>query len=135
MTGTVQFRPSLSWLGVAAVLLLAAWFVYAQDPVQSGLYPVCLFHRLTGLDCPGCGSSRALHALAHGRVGEALRDNLALCISILVAAGFGLRHVVCRMRGAVPPAVSSWWLWGGLAMWLVFGVARNLPVFAGWAAH
>lgn len=37
--------------------------------------PQCLFNRLTGLQCPGCGSQRMLHALLHLRPAEAFRAN------------------------------------------------------------
>ena len=44
--------------------------------------PKCIFYMLTGLECPGCGSQRALHALMHLRVAEAFRHN-ALLVSAL----------------------------------------------------
>ena len=34
----------------------------------------------TGLYCPGCGSTRALYALLHGRPGEALAMNPLLLV-------------------------------------------------------
>jgi hypothetical protein len=31
---------------------------------------LCVFHRITGLDCPGCGMTRSLILLVQGRWGE-----------------------------------------------------------------
>jgi len=38
----------------------------------------CPFYSLTGLYCPGCGSGRALKALYHGHVLQAVRYNILL---------------------------------------------------------
>lgn len=40
-------------------------------------WPACLFKLLTGGPCPACGMTRAFIALGHGRLGEAVGDNLA----------------------------------------------------------
>lgn len=58
--------------------------------------PGCLFHRLTGLSCPGCGGTRAFKAVLEGQVWEALRYNF-LWIPTLVVL--------------VEEYVLSWWLW------------------------
>lgn len=47
--------------------------------------PKCLFHSLTGLDCPGCGSQRAIAAATHGRWADAWNFNPALWVGLCVA--------------------------------------------------
>ena len=37
--------------------------------------PLCFFHHLTGLDCPGCGLVRSFISLSHGELREAVRYN------------------------------------------------------------
>ena len=37
--------------------------------------PGCLFRTFTNLECPGCGMTRATHALLHGRIAEAFQFN------------------------------------------------------------
>src|SRR5260370_32136120 len=49
------------WLGLAAVGIL----LFVFNPAQVGLFPKCPFRSLTGLQCPGCGSTRAFHQLLH----------------------------------------------------------------------
>lgn len=39
------------------------------------MFPRCTVKTLTGLDCPGCGAQRAIHAMLHGHILEALRHN------------------------------------------------------------
>ena len=53
------------------VLAAAATLLYFIPPVAGGIYPPCFFHWLTGLYCPGCGSTRCLHALLHGNFRQA----------------------------------------------------------------
>ena len=126
--------PSLGFF--AGVVLGAAIFgagtvVFFFNPSTHGFYPICLFHALTGLNCPGCGATRSLYALLHGKVMLALKDN-ALFIVLLAAAGvrglwFATRIIRRRPAGTFLPANILWLLLVGA---VVFTVLRNLPAFA-----
>lgn len=109
--------------GVAVGLVL--FFV---DPSQVPIYPACPFHQLTGLDCPGCGSTRAMHALLHGQLVTALRFNAMLVFSLPLFAWFGFRFVWGGIKGKPPVAIQPVWVWFYLAAWMAFAVLRNLPV-------
>lgn len=61
---------------------LGCLLYYYLDPSLYVLMPKCVFKTLTGLDCPGCGLQRALHALLHGKFSEAIRFNFFLIIAI-----------------------------------------------------
>ena len=112
-------------LGVAAV-------VFFFNPVTHAFYPACQFHRLTGLNCPGCGMTRALYALLHGYVSTALRDNALFVITLGVlavrGAWFGWNNLQCRHANVV--FVRAKFLWPLLGVALVFTVLRNLSAFA-----
>ena len=61
--------PSLAFFTV--VVLVAAALgsgavLFFFDPAKHGFYPVCVFHALTGWNCPGCGATRAAYQLLHG---------------------------------------------------------------------
>lgn len=105
--------------------------VYFLDPSAHHIYPVCQFHRLTGLNCPGCGGTRALYALLHGDFSTALRDN-ALAVAGLAATAarggwFALNRLRGRPNGEFFPAR---YLLPLLVIMGVFGLLRNLPAFA-----
>lgn len=114
-----------AWRTASAILLAVTggWVLYTFPPVTSGFYPQCVFHQLTGLDCPGCGITRALHALLHGRVGEAFRFNPMLFAMMLVGS-FGLPSF---LRGETPRFFyARWFGWGSFVVLMGWWVGRNL---------
>jgi len=110
-------------LGTAAV-------VFFFNPATHAFYPVCQFHRLTGLNCPGCGMTRALYALLHGNFSAALHDNALFVLTLgtlaLRGAWFLWNNFYGRSTGEIFPVK---FLWSLLAAALVFTILRNLPAF------
>lgn len=67
--------------GLAAASAVA--YLYMKfDPAESVMFPRCIFHELTGLSCPGCGSQRAIHALLNLDLRGALGSNALLVLSL-----------------------------------------------------
>ena len=121
-------------LGVAALAAAAVGVVAAVDPNEAGHYPTCPFLALTGLACPGCGSLRAVHALAHGDAGAALSLNLLTVLAIVPLVVIWARWLVRTRTGVLRSTVApAPLLWGLLVVVVTFGVLRNLPAFA-WLA-
>lgn len=63
----------------------------------------CLFHQLTGLNCPLCGGQRMVWAILHGRFNEAFHHNpLFFCLTpiiiVLLALWVWDKKMRCRMR-------------------------------------
>lgn len=84
----------IHWPQLAGLLLVVAAgaAVLLRFPPAATLgYPYCPFFAATGLLCPGCGGTRALAALLHGRLGQAWLDN-ALLVGLVpvVVAYFGV---------------------------------------------
>lgn len=71
----MRWYSKLLWL---AGILVIGIVLYRFNPSYYVLMPKCPFKILTGLSCPGCGFQRAMHALLHGRVLEAVNYNLFL---------------------------------------------------------
>jgi hypothetical protein len=71
MRVTLRQRGNL----LAGALVLGGAFVYCFSPSEHSFYPRCLFHALTGLQCPGCGATRALYQLLHLHFRGALHYN------------------------------------------------------------
>jgi hypothetical protein len=116
-------------LGMTAIGAVAVVFFF--NPSTNGFYPVCLFHRLTGLNCPGCGATRALYALLHGNITLALKDNALFVLSLAALVVWSARFVFRKRQNPnatlnVPPG----FLWTFLAIAIVFTILRNQPVFS-----
>ena len=109
----------------AAALATVIFFVF--DPSKVAMFPPCLFHQWTGLDCPGCGAQRALHQLLHGNLVAAFRLNAMFVISLPIVAWVAPRWIWRVSRGESIPVNNRWW-WIYIAAWLLFGLLRNLPL-------
>jgi hypothetical protein len=120
------------WLIVAAGAGVPAAFVYLYvfPPGQGMPYPPCWFHRLTGWHCPGCGATRALHALLHGDLAQAAADNVLFLVCLPFLLFWGIRAAACLWRGQqVPTRQLPRWCWLCIAAGIIlFGVLRNLPM-------
>jgi hypothetical protein len=121
-------RLGLPALLIAALTALAALVLFCFDPSLYAIYPVCWFHRTTGLLCPGCGSLRALHQLLHGHITTAFRFNPLLMGSLPFVLWWAARFAVrpAHQQPASLP-VHPRWLWLFLAAAVAFTVWRNVP--------
>lgn len=67
-------------------VIFAAVFYFIFDPLTARFMPQCLFYKLTGWQCSGCGSQRLIHSLLHGDFPAAFHANpLLFCCLPLVA--------------------------------------------------
>jgi hypothetical protein len=121
-------RRTAAHLGAACVAA-AAWILYRFPPDSSGFYPRCFFKETFHLDCPGCGGTRAVAALLHGRLAEALHFNpLVVILLPLVLAFLGMAWFrAIRDTEFRWPFVPSLCLKATLAAAIAFTVMRNLP--------
>jgi hypothetical protein len=116
---------------LGATALGAGVVVFFFNPSTHGFYPVCLFHQLTGLNCPGCGGTRAVYALLHGNVTLALKDNALFVVVLAAAVARGIWFAARRIRRQpVGEFLPARFLWMWLVFAAVFTVLRNLPAFA-----
>ena len=53
----------------------ALFILFYIDPNVYPFFPKCPFLVLTGFECPGCGSQRAIHQLLHFNIAGAFRHN------------------------------------------------------------
>jgi hypothetical protein len=103
--------------------------LYLYDPTTAGFYPVCQVHQLTGLECPGCGSLRALHQLTHGHFAAAWNFNPLLVTVLPMGIWLGMREAARWIFGWTWPGIFNRPIvgWSLLAATIVFGIARNIP--------
>lgn len=124
-----------SWSGPAAIAAcfagVASW-VLITDPTDGGATdpPSCLVKLTTGLDCPGCGGTRALYFLLQGNLPQAVRHHamavLAAPLLVWLYVVWSVRKVTGRRLPV--PKLGGWPAVAFLVAWAVFTVVRNIPV-------
>lgn len=111
-----------------ALLISLTMFYFIVDPEMSRIMPQCIFHRLTGLDCPGCGSQRLIHALLHADFRSAWHHNPFLfCLIPVILVYTWLEFFpsktprLFRIFHSTAMIVAI-----GVAI-IVWGILRNIP--------
>jgi hypothetical protein len=116
-----------SWLTLA----FAGVYLFIFEPGKSGVFPVCPFRTLTGFACPGCGSTRGLHALVHGDIVTAFKFNPLLILSLPFLAYAFLRFTNAAINGRPLPSnqLKAKYIWTIFGVVLFFWIFRNTPFY------
>lgn len=125
-----QRKKILQLAGLISASVVAAVLLYMYNPSDSGVFPPCPFHKLTGLYCPGCGSLRGLHQLLHGHVLAAVKLN-GLMVLALPFIGYGLlaQGLKYFFEIRIPVIfVPACWIWAVLGLIVFFAILRNIPL-------
>ena len=97
-------------------------------PEQYRFYPQCPVYALFRIECPGCGTTRALAAMLHGNISQALHANalttLMLPFAAVYAADCYWRYL--RRQPLRLPKVPAQAAYAGIAVALGFMILRNL---------
>lgn len=117
------------WLALAltAVVAFVALLLIAPEGAP---FLRCPFKMMTGLDCPGCGSQRALQALFHGHLSQAWAYNPLTLIGLPIVALYLALEAVTHKQNAThrlyrvlysTPAILAW-----LVIIIAWWVFRNI---------
>jgi hypothetical protein len=132
MTSCPQGRIATTARAAAppALLVAMAAVLLRFPPARSALYPQCPIYAALHLACPGCGGTRALAALLHGRLTEALHFNALITLALPFALSYG---IVCyrRLLQAKPfrwpqPPLAA--IHAAMIATALFAILRNLPL-------
>ena len=124
-----KLETELFYIGL---IFLAAgagiWAVYHFALGDTVPRTPCFFDKVLGIYCPGCGGTRALTALVHGRLLEALWYHPLIPYLAVVGGGFmltqglerlGIRHV----RGW---RYHTWYLYAAIGLIVLNFIVKNV---------
>ncbi len=107
-------------------------FYSSDSPQVTRFYPPCPVHALTGYDCPGCGTQRAVHQLLNGNIASAWHCNPLT----LIAIPYATLGLLVQYQGNRHPSKLLQWLrkylyglWAALGWFVVvvaFTIVRNM---------
>jgi len=115
------------WLGLLAV----AGFLFFFNPASPAnqFFPKCPFRLLTGLQCPGCGSTRAFYQLLHLHPIAAFKFNplMVLTLPFIVYGFLGYTKSAITGQPQRRVFIPPFYLWTWLALMIFFWIFRNTP--------
>ncbi|WEK19094.1 MAG: DUF2752 domain-containing protein [Candidatus Pedobacter colombiensis] len=121
----------LKYISGLFIVIIISVLYYRYDPEMYSFFPECPFHKYVGLDCPGCGSQRAVHALLHGNILLALNYNVLLVLSL----PFLVIHFLLKVLSYFMHKDLTWSIWYKpltpkmiFVVVLLFWIGRNIPV-------
>lgn len=123
-------KKIILWIGIPLVFAGLAIIYRVFNPDLTAIFPQCPFRLVTGLECPGCGSQRAVHYLLNFNLLSAFRENALLVVSIpYLIGGFFLDNVQTS-KSCLLNLKNRFY--GRTAIWIVFvtiisfWIVRNL---------
>ncbi len=117
---------------ITATVLIVALLYFFVDARKGDFFPHCPFNSLTGLYCPGCGSQRAISALLHAEVLQAINFNVLMVFSLPLIIYSAVIYVLNAIRDKQvqqkifysPLFVKSF-----LVIVIAFWILRNIPFY------
>jgi len=123
----------IKWAITGGIILLLSVLYSVYHPGEVIYFPKCPFKAITGYNCPGCGSQRAVYYLLNLDFPEAFQENIILIFLIpYVLTGY-IFNMIRRPNG-----LQLIWrnrLFGEkaiyflLALIIAFWILRNLTFF------
>jgi hypothetical protein len=134
MNHSARSRAATILRAAAPATLLAAGAIVLLrfPPSQSAFYPQCPIYAALHLECPGCGATRALAALLHGQLRDALHLNALITLLLPFALGYA---IVCywrllRNESYRWPRLPTAAIYAVATAAVLFTLLRNMPL--GW---
>lgn len=99
-------------------ILVLSIFVYIKDPSNGPILP-CIFNKITGFYCPGCGMTRAVNSAFHLEFKEAMGYN----ILIFIVPPLLIMHYFLDKRSKKHGKILLIFI---IILVIIYGITRNI---------
>ncbi|MBO6259329.1 MAG: DUF2752 domain-containing protein [Lachnospiraceae bacterium] len=115
--------------GIAGLAAIVIFVIYGDSIIAGG--PGCMFNRVTGLYCPGCGGTRAFYHAVHLHFFKSVLCHPIVMYSIVVYFIFMINTLLVKLTerlgfAGYPVTVT---VYIGVGILLGQWVVRNILVF------
>lgn len=109
--------------------LLLIFITYYILNKKTGFYIPCIFHEITGLDCPGCGITRCLFHLINFNFLDAFKVNPLVFIYIPFIIAYYLYQsylYIYDKKDKILVKIPKYFMYIVLVITILYGVLRNI---------
>ena len=86
------------WI-LMALFAMGAAVIHIKGKTILNYVPPCMFHRVTGYYCPGCGGTRAVFTFFRGDIVRAFKFHPFVPYTIILGGWFMLSQTIQRLSG------------------------------------
>ncbi len=112
-----------------AIMAISVFLIYYILNKKFGFSIPCIFYKITGLYCPGCGITRLLFALVNLEFYESFKYNPWIFILIVL----GLFYLICKLfiflKLKKIIKIPNYVYITLIIISIIFGIFRNIPGF------
>lgn len=109
---------------IVIAIILGILFIYILLKYNIGI--PCIFHKLTGFYCPGCGMTRAFISLIKLDIYQAFRYNMLVIIFVPFFIIYGVNKYILKNKYKIPRFI----FYILLVITILFAILRNIPNFS-----
>lgn len=119
-------KISISIKKVVLFIPLIIMLIYLNK--KYNIYIPCIFHKITGLYCPGCGVTRMLISILNLNFYQAFRYNPLIFILLPFIITYYILYYIYWLQNKKIIIRNELW-YTLLIIIILYGIIRNIPIF------
>lgn len=84
--------------GIIVISLIGLILLKYNNPESTNIFPPCIFYKITGIKCAGCGLTRAVHSLLNLDFKKAFILNPLIYVYIIYSIYAGIRYIFLKRK-------------------------------------